>query len=126
MSLKIALRERKPLYYEIALTGRLDTATYAQLQEILNARISGPVKGVIIDLSALDHISSMGLRVIFKAERDLTAKKAVLLVTNMQPQVKRIFEIANTIPESSVFASIDEADKYYDMVQDKVRRGESI
>ena len=126
MSLQIRSQERKPCFFELALEGRLDTETYRQLEQMIEVQTANTVKAVVLDLSKLDYISSMGLRVIFKAMKDLKAKNAVFMVTNMQPQIRRVFEIANAIPESSVFTSIAEADAYYDTVQEKIKKGESI
>lgn len=123
MSLQIASSERKPLLYELSLSGRLDATTYLQLEQKLDMLMATPVKGIVLELGKLDYISSMGLRVLLKALKDLKAKNALFLVTNMQPQVKKVFEIAQTLPGESLFSSVAEADAYYDAIQKQVKQG---
>jgi len=124
MSLQIGSLERKPGFFEISLAGRLDSATYVQLEEKINALMSMPVKAIVLDMGMLDYISSMGLRVIFKAMKDLKAKNGLLMATNMRPHVKKVFEIAGTLPDDSIFVSVAEADSYYAAIQEKVKKGD--
>jgi len=123
MDLQILSRERKPCFFELSLTGRLDTTTHKQLEQMVELLLANPIQGLVLDLAQLDYISSMGLRVIFQAMKDLKARGAEFMMTNMQPQIKRIFEIANIVPESSVFTSVEEADRYYEMIQDRIKKG---
>ncbi len=123
MSLQIASLERQPLFYELSLTGRLDASTYLLLEQKLDILMTAPIKAIVLELGMLEYVSSMGLRVIFKAMKDLKALNALLMLTNMQPQVKKVFEIAQAIPDDSLFSSIKEADAYYDAIQKRVKRG---
>ena len=53
------------------------------------------------------------------------AKKAVkshngdAVLINLQPQIQKLFEIISVLPRESVFASIKEADEYFDFIQKK-------
>ena len=123
MPLQIIMRERKPCFFELSLTGRLDNATATQLEQKIATLKDTPLRGLVLDLAQLEYISSIGLRVIFNARKDL--KSDVFMVTNMQPPVKRVFEIAQIVPEEQYFASLEEADRYYDAIQRKVKSGES-
>jgi anti-anti-sigma factor len=123
MPLQIVMRERKPGYFELALTGRLDTTTAPQLEQKITALLATPVSGLVLDLARLEYISSMGLRVILGAMKGLNSD--AFMVSNMQPPVQRVFEISQIVPEEQYFASLEEADRYYDEVQRKVKSGES-
>ncbi len=124
MSLKITTSQKTTGYHELALDGRLDTETHAQLEAALkNLPVTG-ARGVRLDLTNLAYISSMGLRVVMKLMKDLRAQKAVFQMVNVQPQIKKVFEIAAALPAESVFASVAEADAYLDTMQKKVLRGE--
>ena len=122
MELELRSVERKPCYFEISLSGRLDSSTYTQLEQLIASLMKTQVRGIVLDMGMLDYISSMGLRVIFKAIKDLKPGNGVLLATNMQPQVKKVFEIANALPDDSIFISVREADEYYDFIQEKVKK----
>jgi len=123
MSLQIRSQERKPCFFEISLVGRLDTNTYMQLEQTFTLLMATSVKGIVLDLAQIDYISSMGLRVILKAMKDLKVQGALFMVTNMQPQVKRVFDIAQILSDDSIFVSVEEADRYYDAIQAKVKQG---
>ena len=123
MSLQIGTQERKPCFFEISLAGRLDTTTYMQLEQQIASFMATTVKAIVMDMAKLDYVSSMGLRVILKTMKDLKAQGALFMVTNMQPQIKRVFEIAKTLPDDSIFSSVEEADRYYDGIQAKVKQG---
>ena len=42
-----------------------------------------------------------------------------MALINSQPQIQRRFEIVIALPGESVFASIKEADEYFDFIQKK-------
>jgi anti-anti-sigma factor len=119
MPLTIAMKEQKPGLIEIALGGRLDTETSPQLEKKLAEILPGPVRAVRFEMSLLDYISSMGIRVLFKAFKTLRSKKAMFLLVNPQPQIKKVLEIAQALPPEAVFQSIQEADAYFDAMQKK-------
>lgn len=123
MSLQIKTTERKPGYFEVGLSGRLDSSTYQELDNKLNYLYGSAAKAIVLDFSALEYISSMGLRVVFKAVKDMKASGGVFMMTNMQPAIKKVFEIANAIADDSLFLSIEEADNYYQSIQDQVNKG---
>ena len=119
MPLTIGTNEQKPGLIEVALGGRLDTETSPQLEKKLNELLAQPVRAVRFELSHLDYISSMGIRVLFKAFKTLRGKKAMFLVVNPQPQIKKVLEIAQALPPEAVFESVQEADAYFDAMQKK-------
>lgn len=123
MPLTIGTQEPKPGLHEVALTGRLDTDTSPQLEKALAKVLEGNVRAVRFDMSGLSYISSMGIRVLFKAFKALRQKKAMFLMASLQPQIKKVLEIAQALPPESVFASIQEADEYFDTMQRKVLEG---
>ena len=125
MSLQIDLTEKKPGLVEVALDGRLDTETSDQLEARLNDLLKTAPRAVRFNMKSLDYISSMGIRVIFKTFKTLRQKKALLLLSNLQPQIKRVFEIAAALPPESIFATVEEADDYFDAMQRKVLEQDS-
>ncbi|MGD2270109.1 MAG: hypothetical protein PVI06_06895 [Desulfobacterales bacterium] len=44
---------------------------------------------------------------------------------NLQPQIKKVFDIINALPSMQIFASIEELDEYLDAIQKKATRGAS-
>src|SRR5262245_33175366 len=123
MSLKITATQKTPGYHEFALEGRLDTETHGQLEAALGKLTMASVRGVRLDLAKLSYISSMGLRVVMKLMKDLKAHHAILQAVHVQPQIKKVFDIAAALPTESVFRNVEEADAYLDVMQKKVIRG---
>ena len=74
----------------IALTGRLDTATAPQLEKELKD-LSG-VSGVTLDFSALEYISSAGLRVLLGTHKALCGKGGLKIV-HVNELVQEVFDV---------------------------------
>lgn len=81
----------------IAVTGRVDHATAdpfkAQLWPLLASCAEGGEK-FLLNLSGLEYISSAGLRVLMLAAREVKTRRGTLVVCELQPVVKEIFEIS--------------------------------
>ena len=75
----------------VALTGRLDTTTAPELEKELKASLDG-VTALIIDMTALDYISSAGLRVLLTAFKTMR-NKGKMKITNANELVKEVFEV---------------------------------
>lgn len=121
MGLQVKATEKKAGFFEVAVSGRLDTTTYGQLEGQLKVTLPS-ANAIVLDMGLLEYISSMGLRVIFKATKDMKAKGGVFMMSNMQPQIKKVFEIANALEQDSVFLTVEEADRYFQAMQDKVKK----
>lgn len=117
MSFNVQVESKTEGVYFITLEGRLDTETYPLAEKKLMPLASGQARVMIFNLAKLEYISSMGLRVILKVRKAIEAKKGTLVMTNVQPQIQKVFEIANALPAQSIFASVEEADHYLDRMQ---------
>lgn len=76
-----------------------------------------PVNGILLDMSKLSYISSMGIREIFRIRKVVEMSGGSVMIANLQPQIAKVLEIANALPKARIFASIEEADRYFDAVQ---------
>jgi anti-anti-sigma factor len=112
---------REKSLLRICLAGGLNTDTAPQLDSTLAATIAADWQMVLLDMRDLDYISSAGLRVVFKAAKTLKAAGRSLAVTNRQPQIAKVFEILQALPDMAVFSSEAELDDYLDAMQAKVR-----
>ncbi|MBU0683479.1 MAG: STAS domain-containing protein [Candidatus Omnitrophota bacterium] len=117
MSLKVNVEQQKEGTYVIRVDGRLDTETYVGFGEKIKQYLDESTKILIFDLEKLDYISSIGIGVIFQARKAIEARKGVFIVTNLQPQIKKIFEVVKALPEKPVFESMEEVDEYLDLIQ---------
>ena len=74
-----------------ALEGRLDTGTAPELEKVLNESLD-QVKALTIDMSALEYISSAGLRTLLSAKKALYNKGTIKIV-NPNDIVKEVFTV---------------------------------
>ena len=76
---------------EFALEGRLDTTTAPMLEAELKAALNG-VTELIMDFSALEYISSAGLRALLLVRTTLY-NNATLKIINANELVKEVFDV---------------------------------
>ncbi|HEY3916340.1 MAG TPA: STAS domain-containing protein [Stellaceae bacterium] len=92
----------------LRFSGRLDGTNSAATDTKL-ADTVGRNPTLILDLAALDYISSAGLRVLLKAAKQSQTAKQKLLLAGLQPSVKQVFEISGFSTLFATFASCDDA-----------------
>jgi anti-anti-sigma factor len=109
----------------ISLAGSLDTDTAAQLQDKIDHEINSTVHMVIMDLKRLEFLSSAGLRVIFKTKKYMDSHEGKFMLLNLQPQVRKVFDIIKALDGMNVFKSEEEMDEYLTAMQKKVLDGDA-
>ena len=109
----------------VLLSGRLDSATYGQLDDALDPLLLGasPAMVLVLDLAHLDYISSAGIRCFLKARKALAPKGKVLAV-HPQAQIRKVLEIVQALPLDDIFATTEEADAYIDQLQRDMLQGD--
>jgi anti-anti-sigma factor len=120
MSLTTRIDEKIPGYYIAILKGRLDGITYSECEKTIDRLLVPETKALMFDMSDLEYISSMGLRVVMKARKKIEGDGGYFNLINLKPQIAKVFEIANMLPGMNLFASVEEADHYFDLMQKKV------
>ncbi len=109
----------------ISLAGSLDTDTATQLQDKIDHEIDSTVHMVIMDLKRLEFLSSAGLRVIFKTKKYMDSHERKFMLLNLQPQVRKVFDIIKALDGMNVFKSQEEMDEYLTAMQNKVMDGDA-
>ena len=123
MSLKIALDEQSPLL-TITLSGRLDSNTAPELDEVLNGVLTNTmITRLTFDLGQLVYLSSAGVRCFVRARKAIEPHGGQVVIVNPQPAVRKVLDIVKAIPPGGVFESVAELDAYLDHMQRKVREG---
>lgn len=96
----------------VHVAGRLDQDTCEAFRvEIMRLGESSAREGgtVVLDLSALEYISSAGLRCFMLASRQAKAQHGRIFVAALQPMVSEIFEISHFNLVFQVFPTLGEA-----------------
>lgn len=124
MALTIKTAESKPRVFTVTLAGSLDSSTYAELEKKIDYLVSeGAARMITLDVAGLEFISSMGLRILFKAQKDLARTGGSLGLARVPPPVKKALEIVEALPSLKVFASIQELDGYLARMEQQAAQG---
>lgn len=124
MSLNIVTISEANNGKRISIAGSLDSNTAPDLQQTIDNEINDSISTTILDFSNLDFLSSAGLRVIFKAKKLMDNNGGKFLMVNLQPQIKKVFEIIKALDGMNVFQDQAEMDEYLTAMQNKVKDGE--
>lgn len=119
MSLKVTTEEKKPGVFVAKLAGRLDSATCPACEEKMKPLLKKSTRVLMLDLKDLEFISSMGLRIVMEAQKALQGHGRHVLLLHVQPQVAKVFDIAEILPKTSIFDSVESADIFLEAVQNK-------
>ena len=75
----------------VVLRGRLDTTTAPDLEKELKESLDG-VTALTIDMTALEYISSAGLRVLLSTQKVMN-RQGTMKVTHVNETIQEIFEV---------------------------------
>ena len=89
-------------------SGRLDHASAAAFESDLLSELHSSA-GLVIDLSDVPYVSSVGLRVLMLGAKECKAANRTLAVSNLQPIVQEIFQISRFHFVTPIFATTEEA-----------------
>jgi anti-sigma B factor antagonist/stage II sporulation protein AA (anti-sigma F factor antagonist) len=77
--------------------GRIDHASADGFQAALQPhldRCRDPAAPIVLDMHRLEYISSVGLRVLMMASRQVKAQHGRIVVAGLTPLVREVFEIS--------------------------------
>ena len=95
----------------VAIAGSLDSITSAEAQQALDAILAGGARKIAIDFTALDYISSAGLRVMLGVAKQLRASGGALRTFGLNDSVREVFDISGFSAILSVFPAEGDAFK---------------
>ena len=75
----------------LKIVGRLDTSTAPELEAAIDGCAAG-INELVLDCSALEYVSSAGLRVILKAQKMMNAQGSMKL-THVNETIMEVFDI---------------------------------
>jgi anti-anti-sigma factor len=124
MSLDVSIHEQQPGVQVVKLSGRLDTLTAPDLDEVLAPPALQDTRTLVFDMAELDYISSAGLRSILVANKAMKASGGRSCVLSVQPQIRKVFDVVRALPDVPIFRDDAEMDEYLDSVQRKALDGD--
>lgn len=90
MEVKIEKIEDKTM---VVLNGRLDTTNAEKFQQDISPLMQGDAPNIEIDCTDMEYTSSQGLRLFLMLQKSVVARKGNLVLRNMKPNVKEVFDI---------------------------------
>jgi anti-anti-sigma factor len=93
----------------LALGGRLDTETSADVELTLQDLMNAGERNFLIDMSGVGYVSSAGLRVLLATAKQLEGGKGSLRLCSLNSSVKQVFDVAGFSKLFSIFANRDAA-----------------
>jgi len=77
----------------VVLNGRLDTTTADKFMQDITPLMQGDNPDIEMDCTGLEYTSSQGLRMFLLLQKSVTSRKGNLVLKNMKPNVKEVFDI---------------------------------
>lgn len=93
----------------IAPEGRLDTFAVPVFETALSEHLDAGKARLIVDLANITYVSSSGLRALLSARRRARAGGGDVVLCNMAPRVREIFEMVGFVSLFGIYASLDDA-----------------
>ena len=117
MSLQINVTEGRTNEFTISPVGSIDSDTCTIFDKKVESILALDPKVIIFNMKDLVYITSMGLSVMVKTEKAIKEKGKTLIVINIPPQIKKVFDVVAALPAMNVFESVEEADAYLLKIQ---------
>ena len=124
LDIKSILEKNKSIAI-IRLNGRLDANTAPLLDAEAEKMMTPDINFIVLDMKHLDYISSAGIRSLLKMAKTMKTRGGKVGALSRQPQIIKVFEILQALPELKIFSNDEEMDQYLDSVQKKVCDGEN-
>ena len=126
MALKITPTQKNAHTVSFVLSGQLDSDTTPALDTQVQKALLDGADIVILDMAALKMITSAGVGVVMKTRTSLAKHGGDLMMLNMQPQIKKVFEIVRLLPTLQVFDDTQEMDNYLIKIQHRIQEDGSF
>ncbi len=88
--------------------GRLDSSSSPELERVVTEQLETGTQRVVFDFSALDYISSAGLRVVLLAGKKLRSSKGKLVLVGLSDMVREVFDMSGFLTLFAVTNTLDE------------------
>jgi anti-anti-sigma factor len=92
---------------KIALTGRLDTAGVGAIEARFSAVAAGRVQGTLVDLSGVEFLASMGIRMLVSCAKSAASRGGRFVLVSPQPLVGQSLRVTGI--DQVVTIAADEA-----------------
>jgi anti-anti-sigma factor len=100
---------RRGDFVVLAPLGRLDTKASPELEQRVLSLLGAGERRFVVDFSAVDFLSSAGLRVLLMLAKKLSGPDGWLALSALNERVREVFDIAGFTSVFTIKATVDEA-----------------
>ena len=93
----------------LAVTGELELATAPRLRQAVVSLVGEGRVDIVVDLSGVDFLDSVGLGVIVSALKRVRGRDGQLVVAGAVPRVRALFELTRLDEIIDLFDTVDAA-----------------
>ncbi len=98
----------------IAVKGRVDSATAAQLGEALEKTTKGGQHKIVLDMSDVEYMSSAGMRILIVTQKESKRlNRGELVLAGVSERIKEALDLAGFIPLFTIFDEVTPAVGYF-------------
>ena len=116
--MSVYVRERREGFFTIHPVGAINTITSPILHNEVEHIYESKPEIIVFDMKQVDYINCRELRVILKTILEMDQRYGKVYLTNLQPQIKEIFEIMNGALPEWIFESRKQLESYFEAMHD--------
>ena len=109
MNIQLRRAEQDEDIHILQIEGRIDMKTASEIEHELDALKNTNVVKIIVDFSAVNYISSGGLRVFLTALKWTKAGNGDLKLVNLEKNVEKIFRLAGFTKIFNILPDVESA-----------------
>lgn len=95
----------------LRMAGDMTTASFATLEDEFNKILDGGILGMVVDISALDSLTSSGLGALINLSQILEDRKGKAVIAAPRPKVLGLFEMLGVKDRLTIADTPDQARK---------------
>jgi anti-anti-sigma factor len=111
---------KEPGVIVLTPVGQVTSDTTPALEEKIISCLNRSPKTLVLDMQEVEFMTSAGVGLMTKAKTLMDKNNGNFAMINLQPQIKKVFEIMRLVPTLNVFADTLELDEYLAKVQRKM------
>jgi anti-anti-sigma factor len=94
----------------IKLGGKLDIIGTGEIETKFNGYCSGDKVRVVVDLSEVDFLASIGIRLLMLTAKSIAARDGKMALINPMPEVKDVLEITGIPAIIPIYSTLESAE----------------
>lgn len=101
--------ERREGHVVIAIVGRLDSKSAGDLSRELSSTVQRGDINLVLDLTCLEYVSSIGLSVFLATAKRVRAQKGRLIFAGVNDRIRLVFEMSGLLQLLPIVPTVDAA-----------------